>query len=350
MNGQTIRTFLSANSAEGFFSYFEEFLKGKNTFIIKGGPGTGKSGLMKKVASAAVAKGNFTEYVYCSSDPDSLDGVYIHGSEKIFADGTPPHVMEPKYPGAMGGIVNVGQFLDSEKLTAAKDEIVSLNKKISTKYSRAYRYLRAANCAAAELRETALRYLDGDAMMKYFKSLSSKVMTEKKDCNGKVFLRFLSGITPKGFVTFKDTVYTLCSEVFVIRDKYGVGAPAFELLRNEAVSRGFDVYEFRSPLEPDRIVHIAVPERDIAFVTSDKFTQFESQNSKAVNLMRFISEDIDLEAKYCVSAAKIMKICMEEAFESLRCAKAIHDDLEEIYISAMDFAGLDRLIEKCCDI
>ena len=350
MNGQTIRTFLSANSAEGFFSYFDEFLKGKKTYVVKGGPGTGKSGLMKKVASSAVSKGNFTEYVYCSSDPDSLDGVYIHGSETVFTDGTPPHVMEPKYPGAMGGIVDVGQFLNSEKLSASKEEIVSLNNKISVRYARAYRYLRAAHCAVSELRETAVRYLDSEAMMKYFKSLAAKVMADKKDCEGKVFRRFLSGITPKGFVTFKDTVYTLCSEVFVVRDKYGIGAPVFEFLKNEAVLKGFDVYDFRSPLEPQRTVHIAVPDLDIAFVTSDKWTQFESQNAKTVNLMRFISEDIDFEAKYCASAAKIMKICMEEAFESIHSAKEIHDDLEDIYISAMDFSGLDKLVEKCCEL
>ncbi len=348
MNGQTIRTFLSANSADGFFSYFDAFLQGKNTFIIKGGPGTGKSGLMKKVASAAVSKGNFTEYVYCSSDPDSLDGVYIHGSETVFADGTPPHVMEPKYPGAMGGIVNVGQFLDSEKLSAAKGDIVALNRLISTRYARAYRYLKAANCASSELRETALRYLDREAMLKYFRTVAAKIMAEEKGGSGKVFPRFLSGITPKGFVTFKDTIYTLCSNIFVVRDKYGIGAEVFELLKNEAVSRGFDVYEFRSPLDPSRIVHIAVPDLDVAFVTADRLTQFEAQNAKAVNLMRFISEDIDLESKYCVSASKIMKICMEEAFESIRSAKALHDDLEDIYISAMDFAGLNALTETLC--
>ena len=346
MNGSTIRTFLSANSADGFFSYFEEFLKGKNTYIIKGGPGTGKSSLMKKVATAAVAKGEFTEYVYCSSDPDSLDGVYIHGEEKVFTDGTSPHVMEPKYPGAMGGIVDVGQFLDAEKLSPAREDIVFLNGRISARYSRAYRYLKAAFCASSELKETALRYLDTDGMMNCFKNISQKVFGDKNGCDGKVFTRFLSGFTPKGFVTFKDTVYTLCSNVYVVRDKYGVGGAVFDFLKKEAVSRGFGFYDFRSPLEPERTVHIAVPELDIAFVTSDKMTQFDAQNAKAVNLEKFISEDIDFESKQCVSASKIRKICLEEAFSALRDAKALHDDLEDIYISAMDFEGLDKMIAK----
>ncbi len=346
MNGQTVRTFLSANSADGFFSYFSEFLRGKNSFIIKGGPGTGKSSFMKRVASSAVAEGNFTEYIYCSSDPDSLDGVYIHGVENVFADGTAPHVLDPKYVGVMGQIVDVGQFLDCKKLAPAKDDIISLSGKISSKYSRAYRFLKAASCASSEIRETALGYFDSDAVFDYFKGFASKIFGDKKGCGGNIFIRFLSGITPKGFVTFKDTVYTLCSNVVVVRDKYGVGGSVFELLKGEFASKGFDIYDFRSPLEPSRTVHIAVPELDYAFVTSDQFVRFDSQGGRSINLMRFVSDDIDFESKNLLSAAKIMKLSMDEAFGALREAKALHDDLEDIYISAMDFSGLDKLTER----
>ena len=350
MNGQTIRTFLSANSSEGFFSFFDEFLKDKKTYIIKGGPGTGKSSFMKKIASTAVSKGSFTEYVYCSSHPDSLDGVYIHGSETVFTDGTPPHVMEVKYPGAMGAIINVGQFIDSEKVSASKDEILRLNSKFSAAYARAYRYLKAASCASSELRAIGLKYLDSEKMTVYFKNLADRILADKRGCGGRSCVRFLSGITPKGYVTFKDTVYTLCSDIFVIRDKYGVGSFALEFLKNKFVDCGFDVYEFRFPLEPKIISHVAVPELDIAFVTSDKLTHFDTGTARAVNLNRFMREDIEFEKKFSVSAAKLLKICLDEAIASLRIAKSLHDDLEDIYISSMDFAALDKLTEEYCKI
>ena len=350
MNGQTIRTFLSANSSEGFFSFFDEFLKDKKTYVIKGGPGTGKSSFMKKIASKAVSKGDFTEYVYCSSDPDSLDGVYIHGSETAFTDGTPPHVMEVKYPGAMGAIINLGQFINSEKVSTAKDEILRLNSKLSASYSRAYRYLKAAACASSELRAIGQKYLDSEKMMLYFKILSDRVLADKNGHGGRSYVRFLSGITPKGYVTFKDTIYTLCSDVFVIRDKYGLSSSVLKALRDKFTDRGFDVYEFRFPLEPHLISHIAVPELDMAFVTSDKLTHFDTGNARAVNLNRFMREDIEFEKKYAVSAAKLMKICLEEAIEALRTAKSLHDDLEEIYISSMDFAALDKLTEDYLNI
>jgi len=348
MNGQTIRTFLSANSSDGFVSYFDEFLKGKMSYVIKGGPGTGKSSFMKKIASTSVSKGNFTEYIYCSSDPDSLDGVYIHGLETVFTDGTPPHVMEVKYPGATGEIINVGQFLDSEKLLSSKNEILRLNSKFTASYARAYRYLKASACASSELRAIGLKYLDSAKMIGYFKNIFEKYSVGKKGSGGKSYIRFLSGISPKGYVTFKDTIYTLCSEVFVIRDKYGVSSSVLSILKDKFIDRGFDVYEFRFPLEPEIISHIAVPELNIAFVTSDKLTHFDTENGKSVNLNRFMSDDIEFEKKYSTSASKLMKICLEEAIEALRTAKALHDDLEELYISAMDFAALDKLTEKYC--
>ena len=74
-----ISYFLGANSRDGFASLYSGFAAGEGDrlHIIKGGPGTGKSGFMKKLGAAAERRGLDVEYVLCSGDPDSLDGVYI---------------------------------------------------------------------------------------------------------------------------------------------------------------------------------------------------------------------------------------------------------------------------------
>ena len=72
--------FLGANSRHGFYSFYSELidLKSDDTvYILKGGPGSGKSSLMKRVAAAAEEKGYEVERIFCSSDPDSLDGIII---------------------------------------------------------------------------------------------------------------------------------------------------------------------------------------------------------------------------------------------------------------------------------
>ena len=57
-----ISFFLGTNSDTGFYSLFydlTEHVTPYSTFIIKGGPGTGKSGLMKKRRQEAEKRGNF---------------------------------------------------------------------------------------------------------------------------------------------------------------------------------------------------------------------------------------------------------------------------------------------------
>ena len=69
--------FAASNSARGFKSYYDQVFDRKKlerVYIIKGGPGTGKSSFMKRVALWAQKKGMDVEYYYCSSDTNSLDG------------------------------------------------------------------------------------------------------------------------------------------------------------------------------------------------------------------------------------------------------------------------------------
>ena len=103
--------FLASNSGKGFYSLFDQLHTpgdGWVLYIIKGGPGTGKSSMMKKIAETAENKGYFYEKIYCSSDPESLDGIIIPELKVSVADGTSPHIIEPKYPGVTEKIINLG--------------------------------------------------------------------------------------------------------------------------------------------------------------------------------------------------------------------------------------------------
>ena len=79
MNARTAY-FLGANACSGFYSGFDAFASEAATeklFIIKGGPGCGKSGFMRSIASALLDRGLEVEVFLCSGDPDSLDGIYV---------------------------------------------------------------------------------------------------------------------------------------------------------------------------------------------------------------------------------------------------------------------------------
>ena len=102
--------FLSANTTEGFYSLYDNLyypLQDWFCYIIKGGPGTGKSTLMKKIAKKALEKGEKAEIIWCSSDPNSLDAVILPNLKIAIVDGTAPHTMDPIFPGVSDTIVNL---------------------------------------------------------------------------------------------------------------------------------------------------------------------------------------------------------------------------------------------------
>lgn len=87
--------FMGANTPQGFVSKFDQLAdpaEGWRKFIIKGGPGTGKSGLMKRLATALAGKCGTVELIHCSSDVSSLDAVIAGEIKASIADGTAPHV------------------------------------------------------------------------------------------------------------------------------------------------------------------------------------------------------------------------------------------------------------------
>ncbi|MCI9626077.1 MAG: ATPase [Clostridia bacterium] len=92
--------FLGGNTAKGFFSYYDYLIRQEDAatiYCIKGGPGTGKSSLMKSIAAEAQKRGLDTDLIHCSSDPDSLDGLIIPKLKTAFVDGTSPQAGVPLF-------------------------------------------------------------------------------------------------------------------------------------------------------------------------------------------------------------------------------------------------------------
>lgn len=136
--------FLGANSAKGFHSCYDSFCKaeeGNFLWVIKGGPGCGKSTFMRRIGAAAEEKGLAVEYVYCSGDPDSLDGVYIPEKKLGYVDGTAPHIQEPLFPGAGGAYLDLGKFYDRDALRGSLHDIIRVNGAYKSLYAKAYAIL-----------------------------------------------------------------------------------------------------------------------------------------------------------------------------------------------------------------
>lgn len=91
---QVTNFFAGANSGEGFRNLFPEIMDIEDTYdfmVLKGGPGVGKNTFMREIGRVMEEAGTPVEYLWCSGDPDSLDGVVLPELRCAVADGTSPH-------------------------------------------------------------------------------------------------------------------------------------------------------------------------------------------------------------------------------------------------------------------
>jgi hypothetical protein len=309
--------FLGANSRHGFYSFYDSFPPAKDCFlhIIKGGPGNGKSGFMRHIGAAAEAKGLDVEYVVCSGDPDSLDGVYIPALKQAWCDGTAPHVTEPKIFAVTSDYVNLGKLCKLPISSTDSEKIQRLNAGNKALYARAYSYIAAAGGISDAAPVQALpQWLSGHIKQLLDSATVHTSAPHIEHC-------FFSAITCKGWVHLNSSITGICSTVYA----FSSCAPAaLALVVKEAQSRGLQRICSPDPIDPTRLSAVLLPELSMAFVAPD----WSIPGQQYINL-----GTAPTGSQYEAATGK--------AIELLSQAKALHDELEAVYKPYIDFAGLD---------
>ncbi len=345
-----LQYFYASNTSQGFISHFESLYEKTpemKMYILKGGPGTGKSSLMKKVASIAE---NFYEDVIlvpCSSDPDSLDAVIIPDKKICIADGTSPHILEPKFPGVVEEIINLGECWDGKKLNANGNEIIKLTKLNSHYHRKCMQFLAAAATLKKDSFRLSKKHLDAKKIRRFATRFASKNFDTPSGKIGREEKRFLSAVTPKGLVFCSETVENLCDKITVIKDDTGASAAAIlQELRCYALGCGHDIITSYCPVFPDILEHIIIPDLHLAILTSNSFHNLKFEKQKTVHSRRFICDSSDISNRSSFNL-KAERELIDSAIEQMQKAKANHDELEGFYIHAMNF---DLLNSKTAEL
>ncbi len=342
-----MHTFLGANTENGFFALYDELIKNsKVSYVIKGGPGTGKSTLMQKIACLAKNKGYSVEYIHCSSDPDSLDGIYIPDKSLCVVDGTSPHTVEPVFPGASGRLINLYEFFDNNFLSNHIADIRKLNQEISILYERAYLYLGATGKLQRDINKIGLLLTNKAKLKGYFERLIAKNVKYSEGISIE-HKRFLSAISPKGFITYSDILNDPQYKTLVIDDEYGISAYALELLRHKAIKLGHKFYSFYNPLNPTVIEHILLPQAGLCVCTSNSLHHIEPKPYCRINISRFFISEAEKAHREKINFLKRARDeIMKESIKLFDECHKKHISLEEIYKISVDFEKLNNYTES----
>ena len=334
--------YLGANTPEGFFSYYNNLAgydRVNRIYCIKGGPGSGKSTFMKNIASHMEKEGMNVEYVHCSSDDSSLDAIYIKDIKTAFLDGTAPHITDPKYPGAVDEIINLGTFWKKDSLIPLRKDIIHVSDIISCHFDRAYDYLGAVKKFYANTdkiyKKHCNRYLQNSFIDDIlFEELAEFPLT---DYIGKKRKLFATAITPSGFRNRLDTVFGSVK----VYNLSGYTDDLLLRLSDFITERGIDVEMYFCPLNPTKkCEHLLIPDLKLGFSLSNDYHSINMGERVDLSIDDSIPQE-DME--YIDFNRKTTDYIFKKVFSELELAKKNHDILEDYYKKCMDFDAVEEL-------
>lgn len=349
--GSIRHMFPGGNTAQGFFSYYDNILsqtEARRIIIIKGGPGVGKSTFMKKIAEEMLDQGYDVECMHCSSDNNSLDGIVIPKIKVAFMDGTAPHVVDPKNPGAVDEIIHLGDYWNEEGLRANREYILKDNREVGRQFARGYRYLKAAAQIYEDIKVINSWALDkakvNEASDKIIKDSLVKLPVAKVE--GKLRKLFASAITPDGLKCHLNTILDT-KRIIVLKGRQGTDTEVvLENIKNAALARGLYVEAYYCTMDPQKVEHLYIPEIDTSFTTENDYHCMNINPYQLYDFDEFLNKEVLAEYAEVLKYNKDKyEELLKKAIDTISIAKKIHDQMERYYIPNMDFEAIQRCWE-----
>ncbi len=363
------------NTPKGFYSYYSQILgqrEANRIICIKGGPGTGKSTFIRRIGEEFAKQGEDVDFLHCSADENSLDGIVLHGKKAALIDSTSPHITDPVSPGAVDKIINLGEYWDENAISLNKSKIIDCSEEKSRWYRVCYNYLNAAKSVSRSLEEL---YNGAAECSELYGTIAEIVNTEFREYDislrpGRKKRFFASGITGSGMVHYLDTLLSgfpgnsdeeerVWKRIYILNAPAGYSAAGFmEILSEGAVCRGLDVEAYYCAMSPDeKIEHLLIPAVGAAFITANPYHDLEPWEicREGSELILMDAEDYMDPVKLEESRSLIESLKSEydallnRAVKCLEKAREVHSEMEEMYVPNMNFAEVEKLRQKICE-
>ncbi len=346
-----VRFFLGSNTPTGFIGTTKTLYTsdGWQVYILKSGPGTGKSTLLRRVYEQLTEAGETAEVFCCSSDPHSLDAVRCSERRLCLIDGTAPHEVEPSYWGAVEQIVPLSLCMGH--LYDRAPAVIALTDEKCTLHHRCCGHLRAAASLLNDGRHIENDCLDREKACRCARRLAISEWQSGKT-EAQPFAsesRFLSAFTPDGWITLYETMQALCPRIYAIEDEQGAAASLLlSELEKAAIADGKRCIACPCPLFPsDGPEHLLLPELGLAFTTSNSFHKVDFPVFRRIHASRFLdTERLHRHRQRLCFLRRAAAELLREATALSAQAKTVHNQLEEYSAAVMDWQRYEQLSDE----
>ncbi len=343
--------FSGTNTAFGFKSFYHNIIsknEANKIIYLKGGPGTGKSSLIKNIGKLFCDKGYGVEYHHCSSDVNSLDGVVIKDLGFCIMDATFPHTMDPSYPGVIEEIKNLGEYWNSKMLRSNRDKIKGIVDAISLSYKEAYSHFNLANHFWEKIKDLNSKNRNNLKYNLLLKDIDLKILNNIPYGVAEERQTFVSSITYEGVISYIEEKILNFDNVYVLQGYQGEGKEdIMDYIYKRLLLKDCVMEVYFNPLNPNFIEHIVLPHLKTAFVCESEFIDL---NFKGDFL---IGDSIQKPAEFSSYQKEFYRANLYEFINlaklQLKKSSVMHHELEDIYISAMNFKEVDRIYNEIID-
>lgn len=330
--------FFGNNTADGFIGANDHILSSDKLIILKGGAGTGKSTIIKKIAVGAQQSGLDAELYHCSSDADSLDAVYVPSLSAAVVDGTAPHVVEAVYPALKHFVLNLTDKTDFRTLLPHSLTIENCVKNKKVYFNNAYCHLKCAYTLKNNINNFLESYIDNITFNRICDSLLNRVSNNSEKINTK---KIASALTNKGVISYLCDDFEKMDIIALTGDYDFVKYKILSELKERLDIHKISYTCFPSPFDAGlpEALKIGTTLFSASAATMPNAEKIDCNTAlKALNRRIFDSDNLLIEKH------------VDEAVANLNYAHVTHVELEKIYYNAMDWEDINEKTEKIFDV
>lgn len=350
--GHVTHYYAGGNTARGFANQIDSSLQGlERLYILQGGPGTGKSSIIREIGDRMTESGFDIWLFHRPSDNDSLDGVIIPGLKTGIVNGMPPRVVHPRLPSGAVRYVNLDEALDANRFESDKSAVESLSEQIALAHNRAYAGFAEALRIHDDWEAIFIANMDFEAAdqltASYIRQLFGDSHLEK---TSRVDHRFLGAATPRGAVDFVPNLTEGLKRYF-IKGRPGSGkSTMLKKLAAAGTELGFDLEVYHCGFDPNSLDMVIV--RELGFALFDSTAPHEyfpdRDTDEIVDMyVHCIKPGTDEKYAAAISGFKDRYSAkMKESIEHLAQGKTLQDEQTQLYRSAVDFRLVDEIRDR----